>query len=263
VADGAFCGDAGSACVNQDTCLGGACHDNGFVAGGTACGDPTSNACTAPDTCNGSGSCQANNFPAGTACNDNDATTCTDVCAAGSCAGTPVAEPLEIDDSLRMAKGAGGSAQVIWGDAPGPYNVYRGANGPGAPWLYDQTCLVHETVGAIAIDSMNPPGNTLFYYLVSRVNVCRESTLGRDGSGDAIPNSDACPNPPADSDGDGTPDVFDNCPLAANPAQADADGDGHGDACDNCPTTLNPDQQDSDADSIGDPCDPTPLPPDE
>jgi hypothetical protein len=88
------------------------------------------------------------------------------------------------------------------------------------------------------------------------VNVCRESILGRDSTGTAIPNNNPCPNPPADNDGDGTADAFDNCPLLANPGQADADADNHGDACDNCPTTSNPDQNDADGDGIGDLCDP-------
>ncbi len=35
-----------------------------------------------------------------------------------------------------------------------------------------------------------------------------------------------------DTDGDGVPDAFDNCPEAHNPDQSDADGDGVGDACD-------------------------------
>ncbi len=35
-----------------------------------------------------------------------------------------------------------------------------------------------------------------------------------------------------DGDGDGIPDVTDNCPGVANPDQTDTDGDGQGDACD-------------------------------
>lgn len=34
-----------------------------------------------------------------------------------------------------------------------------------------------------------------------------------------------------DSDGDGVPNLVDNCPLVANPDQEDSDGDGVGDAC--------------------------------
>jgi hypothetical protein len=34
-----------------------------------------------------------------------------------------------------------------------------------------------------------------------------------------------------DQDGDGIPDIYDNCPSVPNPNQADADGDGVGDAC--------------------------------
>lgn len=41
-----------------------------------------------------------------------------------------------------------------------------------------------------------------------------------------------------DSDGDGHPDVSDNCPETPNRGQEDADGDGVGDACDDCPLTA-------------------------
>jgi hypothetical protein len=58
-----------------------------------------------------------------------------------------------------------------------------------------------------------------------------------------------------DSDGDGVPDAWDNCPNTVNPDQADADGDGVGDACDNCVHTANADQADSDHDGVGDACD--------
>lgn len=74
----------------------------------------------------------------------------------------------------------------------------------------------------------------------------------------------------ADSDGDGVPDVSDNCPAVANPDQADRDGDDAGDACDECADDPNkiepglcgcgtPDSQfrtwyyDGDGDTYGDP----------
>lgn len=58
-----------------------------------------------------------------------------------------------------------------------------------------------------------------------------------------------------DSDGDGVPDVDDNCAQMPNPRQADADGDHRGDLCDNCPNGFNPTQADEDDDGIGDACD--------
>ena len=72
-----------------------------------------------------------------------------------------------------------------------------------------------------------------------------------------------------DSDGDGLPDLEDNCPTTANADQADLDHDSIGDVCDadddndgiedisdNCPVTQNNDQLDTDHDSLGDACDP-------
>jgi hypothetical protein len=65
-----------------------------------------------------------------------------------------------------------------------------------------------------------------------------------------------------DSDGDGVPDVDDNCPLDHNPPdpntdlQPDIDEDRVGDICDNCPEAYNPDQKDSNGDGTGDVCDP-------
>jgi imidazolonepropionase-like amidohydrolase len=97
-----------------------------------------------------------------------------------------------------------------------------------------------------------------------------------------------------DKDGDGIPDVQDNCPLVFNPIrpmdkgrQGDADRDGIGDACDecpndkeqkctrpvagdldgdgvpngidNCPDVANPEQEDRDHDARGDACDSCPV----
>ena len=73
----------------------------------------------------------------------------------------------------------------------------------------------------------------------------------------------------SDNDGDGVPDITDNCPAVPNPLQEDSDLDRTGDACDpdndgdgipditdNCPAVPNPLQEDSDSDGTGDACDP-------
>ena len=71
----------------------------------------------------------------------------------------------------------------------------------------------------------------------------------------------------ADTDGDGVPDIHDNCVTVFNPDQEDIDNNGRGDACDdwdqdgiinsldNCPNNPNRDQNDTDSDGIGDICD--------
>jgi hypothetical protein len=61
------------------------------------------------------------------------------------------------------------------------------------------------------------------------------------------------PNP--DTDGDGVPDLTDNCPFVLNASQLNSDSDAFGDACDNCPTVTNSCQEDMDSDLIGDSCD--------
>ena len=74
----------------------------------------------------------------------------------------------------------------------------------------------------------------------------------------AILQTATAPDPPVspDADGDGEPDVSDNCPSVSNPAQADVDDDTVGDLCDNCLDDANSDQADADGDGIGDVCDP-------
>ncbi|MCB9649533.1 MAG: lamin tail domain-containing protein [Deltaproteobacteria bacterium] len=52
--------------------------------------------------------------------------------------------------------------------------------------------------------------------------------------------SGCAPPDPNDIDGDGTPNLDDNCPNISNPNQEDADLDDIGDACDACPNEANP-----------------------
>ncbi len=85
-----------------------------------------------------------------------------------------------------------------------------------------------------------------------------------DVDGDGIPDiTDNCPDVPnsnqANGDGDSYGDACDNCPAVPNADQANSDYDTVGNACDNCPFTSNPDQSNSDADSLGDACDNCPA----
>lgn len=71
----------------------------------------------------------------------------------------------------------------------------------------------------------------------------------------------------SDYDGDGVPDISDNCVNTPNADQADLNANGRGDVCDdfdrdgvvnskdNCPNDTNSDQRDTDGDKIGDVCD--------
>ena len=75
----------------------------------------------------------------------------------------------------------------------------------------------------------------------------------------AIPNLEDCSQDTIDTDGDGVPNVIDNCMFVANPGQEDSDGDLVGDSCDNCPSLPNVGQFDADGDGLGDGCDNCPL----
>jgi Thrombospondin type 3 repeat len=163
-----------------------------------------------------------------------------------------VPPPLVINDSVRVDKTPTDST-ITWNDPSGFYNVYRGTKGTG-PWSYDQTCMSTGISGNAALDTNIPLPNHLFYYLVSREDTCSESSLGSNSAGTPIPNTSACAVP-TDVDGDGVPDISDNCASVSNADQADVDSDGVGDACDNCIEVANFSQADVDGDGVGDGCD--------
>ena len=144
--------------------------------------------------------------------------------------------------------------------------------------------------GDNSFDKATPPEGIFVALAVSNLHNCAIDTNGRthcwgsDASGESTPpdrellgvsvgaEGHSCgftPNgalhcwgsnvfgqaePATDTDGDGVSDAADNCPTAANAAQADRDGDGAGDACDRCLNRPNPDQLDRDQDGRGDRC---------
>ena len=140
----------------------------------------------------GSGICSNPNKTDGTACNDADPTTCNDVCATGVCAGTSVPQPPEIDGSVRLAKNPTDTT-ITWTDVGGPYNAYRGTI--GRPWTFGQTCFSSNLGSASTVDAAVPSVGAGFYYLVSRMDQCRESSLGTYGTGAERPNTSPCPLP--------------------------------------------------------------------
>ena len=193
-------------------------------------------ACHLPGTCDsGSGLCSNPPDPLsdGRVCDDLDATTCDDLCGGGTCAGAFVPEPPEVGNTLTLVRQADRTA-ILWSGLPGPFNVYRGALAGGATFEYTHACL--NPAGPLMVtnfeDTADPAPDAMLYYLVTRLESCRESVSGYDADGAPRGSLWACPSAGPDLDGDGVADAEDNCPFDPNPAQQDGDGDGRGDVCD-------------------------------
>ena len=101
------------------------------------------------------------------------------------------------------------------------------------------------------------PGRIVYLGPLYMANVSYQNTGLRSGTPDRLFEQAVnwAATPVVDTDGDGIPDVNDDCPTIPDPNQLDTDGDGLGDVCDNCPTIPNPSQTDTDGDGIGDACD--------
>lgn len=117
------------------------------------------------------------------------------------------------------------------------------------------------------IDPFFLPLNDLELHFEGQRSIVKAIPIALEGGG----GDDDDDAGPTDIDGDGIPDLIDNCPATYNPGQEDDDGDGVGNVCDagfvdtdgdgvpdamdNCPITYNPGQEDSDGDGAGDACD--------
>ncbi len=119
IADGTVCGESDGDCDNPETCLAGACHDNGVQPAGVACGDAESGACDGSDSCDGLGLCQANHLADGSACGDAGSQCVNaDACLDGLCHdnGFPVAGTAcgdASDSECTHPDGCDGSGQCL------------------------------------------------------------------------------------------------------------------------------------------------------
>jgi len=235
--------------VNLDTVIGTTnCPVDGLACTVDGCSATTNQcahepvACVALDPCHDPGICDlatgvCSNPPNASTgvCDDGDITTCADVCNSGTCAGTFIAEPSVVADTLEVTE-SGGTATISWSDAPGEFNVYRGVRALGMPFAYNHGCL--NPAGPITATTINDAtvsgAGVLLYYLPTRVEQCRESRTGFDSAGTPRADLYSCPSPGPDTDSDGVTDALDNCPSVANASQLDTDADSLGDACDLC-----------------------------
>jgi hypothetical protein len=180
--DGTSCSD-GNPCTQNDSCQSGVC------AGGTPVVCAPSDSCHLAGTCDaGTGACSNPAAPNGTSCDDANACTTGTACTGGVCGGGTIVPTAPIGDSVAFGTD---NATISWSDPPGNYNVYRGLQ--TAPWTYDQVCLQSHVAGSSVSDAVTPAPGGVFFYLVTRITACGESTPGTDSAGATRPNPAPCP----------------------------------------------------------------------
>jgi hypothetical protein len=239
LASGNECRASAGVCDVAESCdgLSAACPDDALASGNecrASAGD-----CDVAESCDGlSAACPDDAFePSTTECRESSGAACdpAEFCTGKTAACPPDAFDQNAPVGMTVTLDKTGGTTITWTEVdPGPFNVYRGFNDPGA-FAYNHTCFAPEVAGSSTIDTDVPISGRTFYYLISRVAPpCLESSLGFGTAGER-PNTSPCPSFAADSDGDDVVDIFDNCPGKSNVTQIDVDLDGRGDACDPCP----------------------------
>jgi hypothetical protein len=114
---------------------------------------------------------------AGTACDDANPCTTGDACdSAGTCKGTPLLAPPEVDNGVRVNRSGSTAAVLSWNLAPNAttYDLLRGAISslPVGPGGGDETCPGNNLVAPTFTDSAVPAVNSGFWYLIRGGNPC-------------------------------------------------------------------------------------------
>ena len=182
-------------CSRAAMCRSGVCNDDG------SCGQPNAQTCALPNPaaqCRTS-VCRATDLECGLV--NGEACATADVCRVAICfgdglCGLPNGQTCSLDVACRSGQCQSSVCSACRADSDCPADAY---------------CNLQ--IGECSAKKPDGEGCT-------RAPECQQDFCTRDG---------ICL---VDSDGDGVPDVFDNCPNTANPDQADRDHDGHGDACD-------------------------------
>jgi hypothetical protein len=186
---------------------------------------------------------------------DGDLQTDFDDCAPSNGAlATSADAPGAPDNSLEFVN----DTDMTWGIAPkaSAYNLYQGTLTAGAPWAWNQACVVSGLgVRAYTDNSTPAAAGEVDFFLPTGVNSCGEGNFGLTSISALRDNAiTACVLSSGDEDSDGVLNQDDNCADMSNAGQEDAELDNFGDICDNCPNDYNPSQSDQNGNGIGDAC---------